>query len=141
MSWEDAQAYVEWLSGKTGEEYRLLSAAEWKYVARAGTTTHYWWGDGIGRNRANCYDCGSRWDNRQTAPVGSFSANPFGLYDVHGNVWEWVEDCWIDCSEKEVRGGSWRFGAGNLDSLGRFGYYSRGRYFDGGFRIARTLTP
>ena len=122
VSWKDAQAYVEWLSGKTGEEYRLLSESEWEYVARAGTRTEYWWGDEIGRNRANCRGCGSRWDGKQTAPVGSFSANPFGLYDVHGNVREWVEDCWNgsyagaptdgsawesgNCSRRVVRGGS-----------------------------------
>ena len=88
MSWEDAQAYVRWLSGKTGEGYRLLSESEWEYVARAGTGTRYWWGDGIGRSRASCNECGSRWDDERTAPVGSFSANAFGLHDVHGNVWE-----------------------------------------------------
>ena len=141
VSWNDAKAYVKWLSRKTGAEYRLLSEAEWEYAARAGTTTRYWWGDGIGRNRANCEGCGSRWDNRQTAPVGSFAANPFGLYDVHGNASEWVEDCWVDCGERELRGGSWRFGARNLYSVARFGYYSRGRDVDNGFRVARTLTP
>ena len=97
VNWGDAKAYVQWLSWKTGETYRLLSGAEWEYVARAGTTTEYWWGDDIGRDRAHCNGCGSRWDDRQTAPVGSFSANPFGLHDVHGNVWEWVEDCGRDC--------------------------------------------
>ena len=87
VNWKDAQAYVRWLSRKTGEEYRLLSESEWEYVARAGTRAAYWWGDGVGRNRANCSDCGDSY--RYTAPVGSFSANPFGLHDVHGNVWEW----------------------------------------------------
>ena len=124
VSWDDAQGYVEWLSRKTGEEYRLLSESEWEYVARAGTSTRYWWGEGIGRNRANCgSDCGDSY--RYTAPVGSFSANPFGLHDVHGNVWEWVEDCrngsyagapsdgtaWEsgNCSRRVLRGGSWDY--------------------------------
>ena len=96
VSWDDAQEYVRWLSGETGQDYRLLSESEWEYVARAGTTTRYWWGNEIGRNRANCNGCGSRWDARQTAPVGSFSPNAFGLHDVHGNVEEWVQDCWSD---------------------------------------------
>ena len=72
----------------------MLSEAEWEYVARAGSETAYSWGNRIGRNRANCKGCESWLDGAQTAPVGSFAANGFGLYDVHGNVWEWVEDCW-----------------------------------------------
>ena len=123
VSWDDAQSYVAWLSGETGESYRLLSESEWEYVARAGTQTRYWWGDDIGDNRANCDGCGSRWDDDGTAPVGSFAANAFGLHDVHGNVWEWVQDCWNDsyvgapndgsawesgeCSRRVLRGGSW----------------------------------
>ena len=94
VNWYDAQAYASWLSRETGHFYRLLSEAEWEYVTRAGTTTKYWWGNEIGRNRANCDGCGSQWDDKQTAPVGSFQPNRFGLYDVHGNVWEWVQDCW-----------------------------------------------
>ena len=157
MRWDDAKAYVEWLSGKTGEEYRLLSEAEWEYVARAGTTTKYWWGNDIGRNRANCGGCGSRWDGEQTAPVGSFSANPFGLHDVHGNVWEWVEDCWSDsyhgapsdgsawesgnCGRRVVRGGSWYVIPWFLRSVSRISVTSDVRGFCAGFRVARTLTP
>ncbi|MCK5522411.1 MAG: formylglycine-generating enzyme family protein, partial [Thiomargarita sp.] len=95
ISWDDAVAYAEWLSQQTGKEYRLPTEAEWEYAARAGTDTKYWWGNKIGQNRANCDGCGSRWDNKQTAQVGSFSANPFGLYDTVGNVWEWT------CSEYE----------------------------------------
>ena len=158
MSWDGAQAYVEWLSRKTGAEYRLLSEAEWEYVARAGTTTEYWWGDEIGRNRANCSrGCGSRWDGKQTAPVGSFSANPFGLHDVHGNVWEWVEDCWNgsyhgastdgsawksgDCGRRVLRGGSWSFRPRVLRSAARYRLATGVRVSDVGFRVARTLTP
>ena len=123
VNWDDAKAYVRWLSDKTGKQYRLPSEAEWEYAARAGTTTRYSWGDEVGRNRANCDGCGSLWDNEQTAPAGSFRANVFGLHDVHGNVWEWVEDCWSgnylgapadgsawesgDCSRRVLRGGSW----------------------------------
>ena len=142
--WDDAKSYVRWLSRKTGKEYRLLSEAEWEYVARAGTTTEYWWGNDIGRNRANfASDCGDSY--RYTAPVGSFPANPFGLHDVYGNVWEWVEDC-LDrnCSRRHVRvrrGGSWSGGLGYLRSAivyrGMAGY----RGPDAGFRVARTLTP
>ena len=121
VSWRDAVAYVEWLSARTGKRYRLPSEAEWEYAVRAGTETAYSWGNEIGRNRANCDGCGSQWDNEQTAPVGSFSANAWGLHDMHGNVWEWVQDCWNDsyqgaptdgsawesgdCSRRVMRGG------------------------------------
>ena len=155
VSWDDAKAYVRWLRGKTGKEYRLLSESEWEYVARAGTGTMYWWGDEIGRNRANCGGCGSRWDNRQTSPVGSFSANGFGLHDVHGNVWEWVEDCWNEnyneaptdgsawesgnCGRRVLRGGSWSSSPGYLHSASREWYTSGNRNNDTGFRVAKTL--
>ena len=157
VSWEDAQRYVKWLSWKTGKGYRLLSESEWEYVARAGTRTRYWWGDEIDRNRANCNECGSRWDNKGTAPVGSFSANAFGLYDVHGNVHEWVEDCWNDsydgaptdgsawesedCSLRVVRGGSWGNVPGFLRSALRIRGTTGDRVNVAGFRVARTLTP
>ena len=157
VSREDAQAYAEWLSGKTGEAYRLLSEAEWEYVARGRMRTRYWWGDGIGQNRANCNGCGSRWDGRETAPVGSFSENGFGVYDVHGNVWEWVEDCvnrsyagaprdgsaWEsgDCSGRVVRGGSWSNDPWNLRSAVRVRLTTGIRVNVLGFRIARTFTP
>ena len=156
VSWEDAKAYVEWLSRETGEEYRLLSEAEWEYVARAGTRTRYWWGDKIGLKRASCSGCWDRWGGRQTAPVGSFSANAFGLYDVHGNVNEWVEDCWNesyrgaprdgsawesgDCSRRMLRGGHWSSLPGSLRSAVR-GPRTILWFNDPGFRVARTLTP
>ena len=140
VSWEDAKSYVRWLSLETGERYRLLSESEWEYVARAGTRTRYHWGDGIGRGRANCDGCGSRWDDERTAPVGSFSPNGFGLHDVHGNAREWVEDCWHgnysgapmdgrawtsggNCGSRVLRGGSWfddpRYVRSALRVLGR----------------------
>ena len=123
VSWNDAQGYVKWLSKQTKKDYRLLTEAEWEYVARAKSTTAYWWGDEVGRGNANCNGCGSEWGGKQTAPVGSFAANPFGLYDTAGNVWEWVEDCyhgtydgapkdgsaWKDSADcdRVLRGGSW----------------------------------
>jgi formylglycine-generating enzyme required for sulfatase activity len=157
VSWNDAQAYVQWLSRKSGQKYRLLSEAEWEYAARAGTTTAYWWGREVGRNNANCGSCGSQWDGKQTAPAGSFWANSFGLYDVHGNVWEWVEDCWHNnyngapsngsawtddnnCS-RGLRGGSWV----NYPWVARAALRDYGtpgsRSGNLGFRVARTLPP
>jgi formylglycine-generating enzyme required for sulfatase activity len=88
------------------------TAEEWEYAARAGTETAYWWGDEIGKNRANCNGCGSQWDYKQTAPVGSFAPNPWGLYDTAGNVWEWVQDCWHKNYEGAPEDGSkaWKEG-------------------------------
>jgi len=93
VSWDDAQNYIQWLSHKTGKAYRLPSEQEWEIAARAGTTSDYYWGNDIGRNHANCDGCGSEWDNKKTAPVGSFKPNAFGLYDMMGNVWEWTGTC------------------------------------------------
>src|SRR5204862_2647731 len=90
----DAEAYLEWLSAKTGRSYRLPSEAEWEFAARAGSETAHPWGEALGSNRANCSGCGSAWDEKSPAPVGSFAANAFGLYDMLGNVWEWTADCW-----------------------------------------------
>ncbi|MCY4451070.1 MAG: SUMF1/EgtB/PvdO family nonheme iron enzyme [Immundisolibacterales bacterium] len=156
VSWRDAQEYVRWLSGKTGKEYRLPSEAEWEYAARAGTVTRYWWGDALGRGRANCEDCGSRWDDRETAPVGSFSANGFGLHDVHGNAREWVEDCWHggyrgaptdgkewtsggDCGKRVLRGGSCFNPPRHLRSAMRVWKPIDRRDPDSSFRVAMTL--
>ena len=161
VSWHDAQEYVAWLSRQTGQTYRLLSEAEWEYVARAGSSTAYSWGNNIGFNRANCRDwvglstCGDRWEN--TAPVGSFAANAFGVYDMHGNVHEWVEDCWHgsysgaptdssawqsgDCSQRVSRGGSWYLLSGSLRSAFRLSLTNDERDFSTGFRLARTFTP
>ena len=96
VSWYDAQNYCAWLSEQTGFNYRLPSEAEWEYAARAETTSAYYWGDEVSSNNANCNGCGSQWDNKESAPVGSFSANQYGLYDMHGNVWEWCQDTWHD---------------------------------------------
>jgi formylglycine-generating enzyme required for sulfatase activity len=154
VSWLDTQAYVQWLRRKTGKPYRLLSEAEWEYAARAGSAADYTWGDEIERNRANCNGCGSPWDNQRTAPVGSFRANAFGLFDLHGNVWEWVEDCYREayydtpddgravspsvCRYRVLRGGSWDFGPAMLRSAYRFFSLPDYRYDAIGFRVAYT---
>ena len=159
VSWDDAQAFIRKLNEMEGENhYRLPSEAEWEYAARAGTTTRYSWGDDIGRNRANCRGCGSQWDGKETAPVGSFPANAWGLHDMHGNVREWVQDCWngsyqgapVDgsawesgiCSGRVWRGGSWDYGPRFLRAANRSWHVPSGfRLFVYGFRIARTVTP
>ena len=155
VSWNDAKAYTNWLSKKTGQNYRLLTEAEWEYVARAGTTTAYHFGATISPSKAN-YD----WNNDGTVIVGSYRANAFGLHDVHGNVWEWVEDCWhnnyngapsdgsawtSNCyygdNVRVLRGGSWISDPWDLRSAVRGRSSARNRVNDDGFRIARTLTP
>jgi formylglycine-generating enzyme required for sulfatase activity len=159
VSWDEAQHYVAWLSRITGKTYRLLTEAEYEYAARAGVQTSYPWGDEVGRNNANCAGCGSRWDVAQPAPVGSFAPNHFGLYDMVGNVWEWVEDCvhedysgeppidgsaWTtggDCSTRRLRGGSWASIPDEVRSANR----SRGRTGQQstviGFRVGLLLSP
>jgi formylglycine-generating enzyme required for sulfatase activity len=158
MSWDDAKQYVAWIALQTGKPYRLLSEAEWEYAARAGTQTAYSWGDQIGAGNANCDGCGSRWDNRQTAPVGSFVPNAFGLYDMHGNVWEWVEDCYNDkyigaptdgsawttqgdCGYRLIRGGSWNRNPELLRSASRIWLTTGIRSNRLGLRVGRTLNP
>ena len=153
VNWHDAKAYVGWLTSKTAEGYRLLSESEWEYATRAGTKGRYHWGSRITPGRANYGR-----NRGQTASVGSYSPNGFGLHDVHGNVWEWVEDCWHDsyegaprggnawthggdCGLRVLRGGSWDYQPGNLRSADRSGSTSGGRSGLGGFRVARTLTP
>jgi formylglycine-generating enzyme required for sulfatase activity len=160
VSWDDAQTYVKWLSRITGKPYRLLSDAEYEYAARAGGKTKYPWGDDIKLNSeamANCDGCGSQWDGRkQTAPVGSFPANAFGLYDMAGNAFEWTEDCWNrnyqrapadnspwakgDCSLRVVRGGSWDSTPVGVRWAWRFKYPTDYRFADLGFRVVRTLS-
>ena len=111
ISWQDAKTYVKWLSRKTGKKYRLLSEAEWEYAARATSQTMFPWGNSIGSGYANCDGCGSVWDDDLTAPVGSFAPNAFGLHDMHGNVYEWVEDCWhSDYEGAPSDGSAWTSG-------------------------------
>lgn len=163
VSWWDAQAYTEWLNanlrgsmaGNAGGLYRLPSEAEWEYAARAGQQTARWWGDDIGTNNANCRECGSRWDDKGTAPVGSFGPNQFGLYDVLGNAGEWTQDCWQtdyagapadgtartygDCGYRAVRGHAWNSEAWTLRSAGRYGLGIDQAFSYVGFRVAKTL--
>ena len=174
VSWDDAKAYVGWLSKKTGEAYRLLSESEWEYAARGGTRTARHWGDdeasqcryanGGDKKLKKRY---SKWhwviascDDRRahTSPVGRYQPNGFGLHDMSGNVWEWVQDClhssyhgaptdgsaWTrggDCSKRVLRGGSWFNEPRNLRSASRVGDPSGLRSVISGFRVARTLTP
>ncbi len=150
VTWKDAKAYVKWLSGKTGKSYRLLSEAEFEYAARAGTTTRYWWGEGISQSKAN-------YQGSKPVPVDSFEANPWGLYQVHGNVGNWVEDCWNtdyrnapadgsantsgDCFTHVFRGGSWLDTPWSLraECRGNSGINPDFSFSDLGFRVARTL--
>ena len=172
VSWEDAQQYVRWLSREMGETYRLLSEAEWEYMARAGTQTERYWEDDESRqcSYANGYDATAHEEKEydfqepvacsdyhvETAPVGSFRANAWGLYDVLGNAWEWTEDCWNgdyagapadgsarrmgDCSQRVLRGGSWGNDPRALRSAYRGTFLAGDRDYDVGFRVARTMT-
>jgi formylglycine-generating enzyme required for sulfatase activity len=155
VSWDQAHQYVAWLSRRTGQSYRLLTEAEWEYAARAGSSTAYPWGNEIGRDNANCRGCGSPWDTVQTSPVGSFTPNAFGLFDMQGNVWQWVEDCYKDsysgapadgsilitdiCNRRVVRGGSWFTVPRYVRSAYRFGLATAYSFNDLGFRVARSL--
>ena len=150
VNWHDASAYVDWLSKKTGHEYRLLSEAEWEYAARAGTTAAYYFGK-MNYNYAQYF-------SRGTLAVGSFPANAFGLHDMHGNVWEWVQDCWhlnykeaptdgsawscgvLTKEARVLRGGSWNDLVDSLRSANRFWNYATYRPNYYGFRVARTFT-
>jgi len=161
VSWQDAQNYVKWLRRKTGLNYRLLSEAEWEYIARAGQKGPFSTGHAIGAYDANFngefpYGNGPQGlYRRKTLPVGSFPANAFGLHDLHGNVYEWVEDCWSpnhvgapangrarkdgDCKFRVMRGGSWVTHGYQMRASKRLRYTTDYRYDDYGFRIARTL--
>jgi formylglycine-generating enzyme required for sulfatase activity len=161
VSWNDAKTYVSWLSRKAGKPYRLLSEAEWEYAARAGTTTTFYHGKVISPSEAN-FDGStdgsgpSETNRQQTLPVGSFAANAFGLHDMHGNVSEWVEDCWHDdyttgaptdgsawlegrCDGRVVRGGSWEDSDAELRSAARTGGYKDEQFYTDGIRVARGL--
>jgi len=169
VSWEDATAYAEWLSQQTGEQYRLPTEAQWEYAARAGTSTARYWGNNADEacRYANVHDKTSKKENSwaswthhncsdgyaNTAPVGSFEANPFGLYDMLGNIWEWTCSQYEDkyrgkeqhCLSKKysknnrlsVRGGGWDGGTAVVRSAYRNGRTSAGRKGEVGFRLAR----
>ena len=161
VSQDDAQDFIDWLDKKEGtRSYRLPTEAEWEYAARAGTVTRYSWGNTIGRNRANCDGCGSQWDDKRPAPVGSFAANAFGLYDMHGNVSEWVKGCWhyneglpndgsaltarTTCrrrSDTVSRDGSWSSDPQWLRSANRSRYWQSDRSISRGFRLVQDINP
>jgi formylglycine-generating enzyme required for sulfatase activity len=169
LGWRDAQRYIAWLNGKVRLEhpdaarpqgpYRLPTEAEWEYAARAGTTTARWWGDDLGVGDANCNGCGSIWDDRLLADVGSFAPNPFGLYSMLGNAWQWTADCWHpsyvgapedgsawsedNCANYVIRGGSWDTLPVFVRSAARGRSGEEGEDYDysslTGFRVARDL--
>ncbi len=168
VSWNDASEFVQKLSAKTGAEYRLLSEAEWEYVARAGSTSNYPWGNDVGRANANCHRCGSGWDHLFPAPVGCYQPNDFGVFDTVGNVYEWVADCWhdsyvdapsdgsageenshgpvsptwrdtADCSKRVVRGGSVFTVPWFARSSARYKSSVDLKVDSVGFRVARSL--
>jgi formylglycine-generating enzyme required for sulfatase activity len=161
VNWNDAKAYAAWLSKRTSKRYKLLSEAEWEYVARAGTEELFWWGSSIDSTRANYNgDTLSTSDPKgefraMTVHARTFAQNPWGLYQVHGNVWEWTEDCWNknyegapkdgtarttgECSSRVVRGGSWYDHPRYLRASSRGRNDSDGRSYNFGFRVARAL--
>ena len=155
VSWGDASAYAEWLSGETGARYRLPSEAEWEYAARAGSATNYAWGNGIEKERARYRRSPRHSLEMISAPVGSHAANAWGLRDMHGNVAEWVSDCWNpdylgapadgsswtagDCSLRVARGGSWFSAPQFVRSASRARKPAGNRYRDIGFRVVREL--
>jgi formylglycine-generating enzyme required for sulfatase activity len=157
VSWEDVQGYLKWLSHKTGQTYRLPTEAEWEYAARAGTTSNYAFGND--EKVLGDYAWFSGNSGNQSHPVGEKKPNAFGMYDMHGGVWEWVQDCWhpnyqgapatgvaweADCrsgNRRTVRGGGWNDTPRVVRSTYRYGYLSDGRSLSQGFRVARELSP
>ena len=155
VSWNDANAYADWVRRQTGLAYRLPTEAEWEYSARAGSSTAFWWGNDKGINNAACDDCGSQFDGIQTAPVGSFKANPYGLYDMTGNIYEWVSDCYNDnyedapndgsswnvgqCNYRVMRGGSWYDISRLIRSASRYRHPANSSRNSWGFRLALDL--
>ena len=157
VSWEDAAAFSKWLSERTGQRYRLLSEAEWEYAARAGSTTRYYFGDDAKDVCQYAKVGGCKEGDFGTAPTKSFKPNAFGLYDMHGNAWEWVQDCWhdnyqgapedgskpweVDCSNdrRVLRGGGWSSHPDDTRSAFRGRSTPGDRNLGTGFRLARTL--
>jgi formylglycine-generating enzyme required for sulfatase activity len=152
VSWDDAQRYLEWLNSVSNKTYRLPTEAEWEYAARGGTSSRYSWGDAMKGGHASCKGCGDPWDASHPPPVGSFSANPYGFYDMNGSVWEWVSDCWHtsykgapadgsdwdepSCRTRVIRGGSWMEGDTYMLPTTRFKYDASVRQSQNGFRVA-----
>lgn len=154
VSWEEVNEYIRKLSDRSGNEYRLLSEAEWEYAARAGSTSLYYWGSSWGSD-GDCARCTMDNSGNHTYPVGSFPPNKFGLFDMYGNVWEWVQDCWNpdytdgptteapmlkgNCTARVLRGGAWRNIPKYLRSSDRVSYKTSVEHFIFGFRVAKTL--
>lgn len=170
VNWDDANRYVEWLSVKTGQRYRLPTESEWEYAARAGTKTTYYWGDGTDDGSKQCryanvadlrtglfWRTGCDDGHEYTAAVGSYLPNPFGLHDMLGNVWEWTQDCWSDdysnspadgsayevgqCKLRVLRGGSRYVSAEGIRAAHRFRFDPASRNQNTGFRVARWGRP
>ncbi|MEW5728089.1 MAG: SUMF1/EgtB/PvdO family nonheme iron enzyme [Pseudomonadota bacterium] len=122
VTWEDAGRYAAWLGRRLGRACRLPTEAEWEVAAAAGTATRFWWGDEPGRGLANCRDCGPA-PVYGTLPSGTFPANPWGLVDMNGNVWEWTADCWTPgqtpCRHRVIKGGSWYYYSPNAEPRAR----------------------
>jgi formylglycine-generating enzyme required for sulfatase activity len=165
VDWNQAQSYTAWLSAKTGHSYRLLSEAEREYATRAGTTTPFWWGVSITPQRANYNGSAEPYEGggekgeypRRTMPVDAYDGNPWGLFQVHGNVWEWTADCWNnthtdnpgngaarltgECERRVVRGGAWYDNPRDLRAAFRTGFTVGSRNDMLGFRVARSIRP
>jgi formylglycine-generating enzyme required for sulfatase activity len=172
VSWDDTQAYARWVSQRSGQRYRLPTEAEWEYAARAGTRTRWWWGEreadqcryanGLDQRMVQVASIWSRYEVAPcddgfafTSPVTRFAANGFGLHDMGGNAWQWVEDCWQgshagapndasvavtteNCASRVLRGGGWADSLQTLSAAHRFSYEPRIRHTALGFRLART---
>lgn len=135
VSWNDAQEFIQKLNAKTGKQYRLPTEAEWEYACRAGGQQEYCGSDNVGS--VAWYNGNS---GGTTHPVGRKQPNALGLYDMSGNVWEWVEDCYnSDCAQRVLRGGSWNYGPQRSRAAKRFSYAPANRITDIGFRLARML--
>lgn len=153
VNWDDAKAYARWLSKETKQTYRLPSEAEWEYAARAGSTSQYPWGNEIGLNNAHCASCGDASEKNQTAPIGHYPANQWGIHGMIGNIWELTADCWNydyidapsdgsawvsgDCTRLVLRGGSWGDTPNDLRSSTRLRSYAKARTVNIGFRLVR----
>lgn len=154
VSWQDAVDYGAWLSRRTGFVYRLPTEIEWEYAARAGSETRYPWGNTVEEGNANCRRCGTEWSGTRAAPVAQFPPNGFGLYDMNGNVSEWVADCWVErhqigdnidepsdsCSARVTRGGDWYYVPIMSTSAARKSNAPNLWSYTIGFRVVRDLS-